>query len=307
MNTDKLTEMLNRWQTLDELLRYFSSERRCRELLLRALYPQGIRCPKCGGIIVYDCGKSYHCEECNHNFSVKVGTIFHSTKLPLRKWFAAIWLELHNVKGCNSCMLSRELGITQTTAYHMLRKIRRLLYQSDSRVRGTVQVDMAYVGGQLRWIASGKKRNPHDYLRNKVSILGISGDHLVLKVVKEGSWSNIRPLLTQYLEKDCTVHSDSGKEFMRISRDLGLLHLVCDHSIGQYSLDGISTNRIEGTWAHLKRQVRGVYHLMPHKHSQEYVDEFVWRWNTRDLSVSDRTRLFFSRLRVRVTWRELDS
>lgn len=305
MITDRLADQLQKWQSLDDLYRYFSTETRCRDFLFRILYSDGIRCPKCGSIIVYKCGKIYHCEECNHNFSVTVNTIFHSTKLPLRKWFAAIWLMINNRKGCNSCMLSRELHITQTTAWHILRKIRRSMKQEDEQLKGTVQIDAAYVGGQLKWIASARRLSPHDYLRNKVSVLGLSGDKLVLKVIPNNKWKYIKPILSKYLSKDTIVHSDSGSEFMRIGQDLGLLHYVVDHSRYQFSEDGVTTNKIEGTWAHLKRQVKGVYHLMPRKYAQCYIDEFVWRWNTRQLSSSDRTALFFPNIKVKITWREL--
>lgn len=341
MTDNRLTNQLKRWQSLDDLLRYFSTETRCREFLFRILYPDGLRCPKCGGIVIYrrhgdraaglryksgrtyrrpkgHSGPCYHCEECNHNFSVTVNTIFHSTKLPLRKWFAAIWLMVNNRKGCNSCMLSRELGITQTTAWHMLHKIRRTMVQDESPLRGTVQVDAAYVGGQLRWVASSRRkvsslsaqgqdsavRTP--YLRNKVSVLGLIGDKLTMKVIPEGSWSNIRPILINHLDRDAIVHSDSGKEFMRIGQELRLLHLVCDHSKGQFVNDGVSTNRIEGAWSHLKRQAKGVYHLMPKKHAQRYIDEFVWRWNARELNAPDRAAAYFPNIRIKITWKDLE-
>ena len=305
MYSDKLAVQLSKWQSLDALLRYFSTEARCRAFLLRILYPSGLRCPKCGGIVIYDCGRIYHCDECNHNFTITTRTIFHSTKLPLRKWFTAIWLLINNKKGCNSCMLSRELGITQTTAWHMLHKIRRVLSQEDISLSGTVQVDAAYVGGQLRWIASSVRRSSHDYLRNKISVLGIVGDKLVMRAIPEGAWTHIRPILEHTLDKNAVVHSDSGKEFIRIARDLGLLHLVCDHSRGQFVNNGVSTNKIEGAWAHLKRQTKGVYHLMPKKHSQRYIDEFVWRYNTRQQTNIERVRAFFPNITVKITWRDI--
>ena len=305
MTTDKLAEQLQKWQSLDDLLRYFSTETRCRDFLFRILYPDGIRCPKCGGEIVYKCGRLYHCEDCNHNFSVTTQTIFHSTKLPLRKWFAAIWLMTNNKKGVNACMLSRELGITYATAWHLLHKIRRVLTQDESLMGGTVQVDAAYVGGQLRWIASAHRKDSHDYLRNKVSVLGLIGDRLVLKAVPEGNWKSIKPILTSTLDSTTIVYSDSGKEFMKIGRELNLMHSVVDHSRYQFSKDGVTTNRIEGVWAHLKRQVRGIYHLMPRKYAQRYIDEFVWRWNTKDLSAADRAEAFFPNIRVKITWKEL--
>lgn len=334
MTNDKLAEQLKRWQSLDGLLRYFSTETRCRDFLIGILYPNGIRCPKCGGEIVYKCGKlyrrpkghsgpCYHCEDCNHNFSVTVNTIFHSTKLPLRKWYAAIWLMINNKKGCGSCMLSRELGITQATAWHMLHKIRRALPQDESPMSGTVQVDAAYVGGQLRWIArhhsrfgtpsaSAHQKDPSSnrsrapYLRNKTAILGLSGDRLVMRTIPEGAWRHIHPILRTHLDRSVVVYSDLGKEFMKIGKELGLVHLTCDHSIKQFSNDGVSTNQIEGAWAHLKRQTKGIYHLMPKKHAQRYIDEFVWRWNTRGLSPSERARAFFPNISVKITWKDLE-
>lgn len=307
MTTDKLAEQLTRWRTLDELYRYFSTETRCREFLFHILYPDGIRCSKCGGIVVYKHGKIYHCEECNHNFSVTTHTIFHSTKLPLRKWFAAIWLMINNKKGCNSCMLSRELGITQATAWHIRQKISHTMSQDDVRLDGTVQIDAAYVGGLLRWVATNRNNtNPHHYMRNKVSVLGLVGDRLILKAMPDDKWSSISPLLETHLAPSAVVHTDSGKEFMRINKDLSNLHYVCDHSKGQFVNGGISTNKIEGVWAHLKRQVKGVYHLMPRKHSQVYIDEFVWRWNNRNLSSPERAAAFFPNIKVKITWKEVE-
>ena len=307
MDTDRLAEQLKKWQTLDDLYRYFSTETRCRDFLFRVFYPSGIRCPKCGGIIVYKCGRTYHCEDCNHNFSVTVNSIFHSTKLPLRKWFAAIWLLTNNKKGCNACMLSRELGITYASAWHMRQKISRSMPQDDKPLRGTVQVDAAYVGGLLRWIATNRHNsNPHNYLRNKVSVLGLISDRLILKAIPDDKWHSIRPILERYLDPNAVVHSDSGKEFMRIDKELPNLHYICDHSKGQFVNDGISTNKIEGAWSHLKRQVKGVYHLMPRKHSQVYIDEFVWRWNNRNLSPSERIAAFFPNAKVKITWKEIE-
>lgn len=307
MITDKMADALKKWQNLDSLLGYFRSERRCEDFLFSLLYPQGIRCPKCGGIVVYHCGRLYHCDECNSTFSVKVGTIFQSTKLPLRKWYAAIWLTLNNKKGISASMLSRELGITYTTAWHMLHKLRRTLPQSSDKLSGTVQIDAAYVGGQLRWLAhkpEGYKKG--DYLQNKVSVLGLSGDRLVMKVIEEGNWKSIRPVLEEYLSTDNIIYSDQGNEFMKIGRSLGLIHKVCNHEIKEFTADsGATTNRIEGAWSHLKRHQRGIYHLLTRKYSQYYIDEFVYRWNTRNDSSPDRIRDYFPNVRVVITWREL--
>lgn len=305
--TDNLAKSLTKWQSLDSLLSYFRDESRCRKFLLSSLYPEGLRCPYCGGVVIYECGAIYHCDECNRNFTVKVNTIFHSTKLPLRKWFAALWLTLNNKKGISAAMLSREIGVTYTTAWHMLHKIRRTLSQSTTPMSGQVQVDAAYVGGQLRWIAHKPEGyNRGDYLRNKISVLGLSGDRLVMKAIPEGNWRSIRPILKDYLSDDAVIFSDQGQEFMRIGKELHLIHAVVNHDIRQFtSPDGATTNRIEGAWSHLKRHQRGIYHKLTRAYAQVYIDEFVYRWNARNLSVSDRMRAYMPNVRVKVTWKEL--
>lgn len=309
MRYDTLTHSLSKWQSLDSLLSYFRTNQRCEEFLFHILYPDGIRCPKCGGIVIYKCGRLFHCDECNTTFSVKVGTIFQSTKLPLRKWFAAIWLTLNNKKAISAAMLSRELGITYTTAWHLLHKLRRTMPQSSDPLssRSPIQVDAAYVGGQLRWVAHKPEGYRFgDYLKNKVSVLGLSGDRLVMRAIDEGNWKSICPVLSQYLTTDSIVYSDQGNEFARIGKQLGLLHYVCNHDAKEFTSDtGATTNRIEGAWSHLKRHQRGIYHLLPKKYAQYYIDEFVYRWNTRNDSSPERVKNYFPNVRVVITWKEL--
>lgn len=307
MTTDKLTNELTKWQTLIDLLTYFRTEERCREFLLKILYPDGLRCPKCGGLVIYRCGRVYHCDECNSTFSIKVGTIFQSTKLPLRKWFAAIWLTINNKKGISAAMLQRELGISYVTAWHMLQKLRITLPQSEEKLEGAVQIDNAYIGGQLRWRAvkpEGYSRG--DYLCNKISVVGLSADRMVIKQIDEGNWASVRPVLRKYLTHQNIVYTDQGKEFMKIGRAFGNLHYVCNHDIKEFKAEsGATTNRVEGCWSHIKRHQRGIYHKLTHKYAQRYIDEFVWRWNTIGISPQDRVRKYFEGVRVVVTWSEL--
>ena len=332
-------DALLRWQSLYSLLSYFKDEEVCEEFLLGILYPDGIRCPKCGGIVIYRrhgdhtsglryrrhgdraTGLRYHCDECNSTFSIKVGTIFQSTKLSLRIWFAAIWLVINNKKSVSASMLSRELGITYATAWHLRMKLRKILPQS-LEVRSSpepVQVDAAYLGGRLRWIGHrtedtglsyrrhGDRATRFRYLRNKVSVLGLAtSDNMYMRVINEGSWKNIRPILESRLVDGDVVYTDKGMEFSRIGMDLGLIHHTCNHDKHQYvAPTGATTNRIEGAWSHLKRNIYGIHHLLTRKYAQYYIDEFVYRYNTRDYDIPDRVLDFFGHIRVVVTWEEL--
>ena len=132
------------------------------------------------------------------------------------------------------------------------------------------------------------------------------GDKLVLRAVEEGNWRSIRPELEKYLPEEGVVFSDQGNEFARIGKEFGLPHYVCNHQIREYkSIEGATTSRIEGTWAHLKRQQKGIYRLMSRKYAQYYLDEFAYRWNTRNETPPERVKNYFPNIRVVITWKEL--
>lgn len=206
-----IVKLFGSFKSLDAVYRRFTTEKICREWLAKVRWGDVVVCPHCGSIIVYKSKGIYHCDECNSNFTPLYGTIFQSTKLPLRKWFAAIWLTINNKKGVSSSMLARELGITQKTAWYLLNKIRSLVPQEEKKVEGAVQVDCGYIAGLLRWVNG--YHNPRNYLRNylrnKVALLGIaSKDRYIVKTIDEGNWNNIQPLLSRYLDTSNIVYTD---------------------------------------------------------------------------------------------------
>lgn len=298
------------FKSLDSIYRKFTTERICREWLSKVRWGEVVVCPHCGSIIVYRSKSkvSYHCDECNSCFTPLYGTIFQSTKLPLRKWFVAIWLVINNKKGVSSAMLSRELGITQKSAWYMLMKIRQLLPQEETKLEGTVQIDCGYVGGLLRW-CNQKPKSRRDYLRNKVALIGLaSKDRYVVKVIDEGNWANINPILRAYIDNRNTVYTDQGHEFMRINKQLGCEHYTVCHEDKRWKdpITGATTSKVEATWSHIKRHHKGIYHKLPKRRSQLYVDEFVYRYNTLKLNQVERAADFFSRISVQVSYKQID-
>ena len=206
-------------------------------------------------------------------------------------------------------MLSRELDITQKTAWYMLHKIRQLLPQDDTKLEGDIQVDCGYVGGLLRW-SNQKPKSARDYLRNKVALIGLaSKDRYVVKVIDEGNWDNIQPILRTYTDKSNTIFTDQGKEFLRISRILGNRHYTVCHEIKEWknATTGASTSKVEAVWAGIRRHHKGVYHHLPKRRSQFYVDEFVYRYNTLNMSAAERAKDFFSRINQRITYYDIDN
>lgn len=319
MTPDKLTDQFRHFKSLDSLYRYFTTERVSREWLTRVLYPNGVICPYCGEIIVYSCSNgTHHCDNCNRTFSIKVGTIFQGSKLPLRKWFAAIWLTINNKKGISACMLSREINVSYTTAWHMLHKLRRLVPQPEAKLRGEIQVDCGYIGGLLRW--TGGYHDPHNYLRNKVALLGLaSKDEYRIQTIEASNWRNISRIIDSYCSPDnciedsqdehrnCVIYTDFGKEFNAINRELHIPHYTTCHETHHWKdpQTGATTSKIESAWSHIRRHQRGIYHVLPQKRAQRYIDEFVYRYNTLKMSRIERAQDFFSRIFVTITWREI--
>ncbi len=141
-------------KTLLEAVTYFSDPRVCFEAMLAVKWPDGKPiCPKCGHDEAYiiRTRSLLDCKKCRKTYSVKVGTIFEDSPLPLQKWFVAIWCIANAKNGISSCELGRALGVTQKTAWFMLHRI-RLAMQTGSfrKLAGEVEVDETFIGGRAR-------------------------------------------------------------------------------------------------------------------------------------------------------------
>ena len=146
-------DMVNftRFDSIISLASYFSNEEICRQFLKEQRWGSVVVCPYCGSVHVYACGdgKRFKCDGCGNKFSVLVGTIFENTKLPLRKWFMAMYLLSSHKKGVSSHQIARDIEVTQKTAWFILHKIRTLLGQDDNvTLADEVECDEAYMGGR---------------------------------------------------------------------------------------------------------------------------------------------------------------
>lgn len=139
------------FNSLIALTAYFNSEEICQQAIIESRWEDGdVVCPYCGE---HHCATRtdgrFRCKSCRRNFSCLVGTIFKNTKLPLIKWFVAMYLISSNKKGISSHQLSRDIDVTQSTVWYMLQKIRLLYPQSDSDyLQGIVECDEVYIGGK---------------------------------------------------------------------------------------------------------------------------------------------------------------
>ena len=299
-----------KFNSVISLTSYFTSDEKCKQAIIESRWgvgkEQDVVCPYCGK---HHCKMSkngrFHCTECNKNFSCLVGTIFENTKLPLIKWFLAMYFISSHKKGISSYQLARNIEVTQNTAWFMLQKIRLLYPQSDAEAfEGTVECDEVYIGGKEKW-KHKSMRTPHTQGRStktKTPVFGMmerseienrNGEfefmsYVRAMVVENTNRDTILPIISQFVEEGSTVFTDELNSYNRLS-EMGYNHKICNHGQLQYVVDGETyTNNIEGFWSHFRRMISGCYHDVSDEHLQSYIDEAVYRWNTRKSSESER-------------------
>jgi transposase-like protein len=210
-------------------------------------------------------------------------------------------------KGVSSHQLSRDIKVTQKTAWYMLQKIRSLYSQSDSEaLTGTVECDEMYLGGAEKNKHESKKTEGTQgrSTKTKKPIFGMiqRKGNLVAMTVKDTKAETLMPIIKQFVAENTVVYTDELKSYNRLSKEK-YNHGVVHHNEKEFVVDDIYTNTIEGFWSHFKKMVFSTYHFVSKKHLQEYIDEEVYRWNTRLMSESARFKYVFEKSLTRCDYK----
>lgn len=266
---------------LPTLIERFGSEDNCHAYLERLRWPDGLECPRCGGKTISRIKerRQFDCDDCRYQFSVRVGTIFHDSKLPLWKWFLATYLICQSKKGISSNQLKRMLGVSYKTAWYLTHRIRAAMKDAEGGklLSGIVEVDETYVGGKVQ----GKGRA---YKGNKTLVVGAiqRGGEVRLEVVKDRSRSSLHRFIKEKVDdKTEAIFTDDYEAYEGIE-DAKTLHATVKHREKEWVVGEVHTNTVEGVWSLLKRSVIGSYHKLSVKHLPAYLDEMEWRFSNRD-------------------------
>ena len=227
----------------------------------------------------------YWCSDCRSYFSVRTGTALESSRVPLRKWAIAIYLEVTSLKSVSSMKLHRDIGVSQPTAWFMLHRIREGWKQSgpDGPFSGPVGVDETYFGGKRKNMSASKRRALTGRgTAGKTTVVGAKDratNQVSAKVVASADKETLHELVTERTEPDATVYTDEASAYEGIPRK----HEAVKHSAGEYVRGQASTNGVESFWSVLKRAHEGTFHKLSPKHLNRYITEFVGKHNVRDL------------------------
>jgi transposase-like protein len=293
-----------------DLINAFPNEKSCINHLEKLRWNGIVISPFDETSKVYKCkGNKYKCKNTGKYFNVKTNTIFDNTKMPLQKWFLAIWLVTSHKKGISSLQLGRDLNITQKSAWFMLQRIRKCFSIDDNeQLKGEVEIDETHLGGKAKNRRSSIRRDKSfgtkDRFR-KSTVLGMiqRGGKLVAKHVGNSTEHSLLPPIFDNIDEEAKVYTDQLKAYNKLGRIYD--HQAVKHNRGEYVRGRVSTNTIESFWAILKRGIYGIYHFTSRKHLHLYVDEFVFRYNTRRGTESERFNLLLNNLENRITYKEL--
>jgi len=252
---------------------------------------------------VYKCSNGrYKCKNTGRYFDVKTGTAFANTKLPLRAWFYVMMLFLSHKRGVSSCQLARDLGITQKTAWNMLHKIRQYMTKENNHVlSGEVEIDETFVGGKNKNRHKDKKveKCQGRSFKDKVPVFGIleRNGKVIAKVVSNTQAKTLVPIVRKNVEAGSVVYTDGWEytgligSYKQMSVDHEKHFYGTTYATEYGEIITISTNGIENVWSHFKRMIIGIYYHVSKEYMQRYVDEYIFRFNTRNYSDSQRFNL----------------
>jgi transposase-like protein len=270
---------------LVELIDRFGSEDKCHDYLEGLRWPDGVRCPRCQSDKISRIAKrrQFDCDSCRYQFSVRVGTLFHDSKLPLWKWFLAVYMIGESKKGISANQLKRMLGVTYKTAWYLCHRIRAAMIETDPELlRGIVEVDETYVGGKKP--ARNRREAARTRMENKSIVMGAvaRGGKVRVRVVPSAEARHVKAFIKDSVAGDAeAIYTDSHRSYRGIG-DADTRHEYVDHSADEWVRGDVHTNTVESVWSLFDRAVIGAYHKLSKKHLAAYLDEFAFRFNNRD-------------------------
>ncbi len=276
-------------KTLMELERRFSTEDACRQYLFGLRWPDGFVCPRCAGKTAWQATRGrLVCGDCRHQASVTAGTVFQDSHLPMTTWFRAMWYVTSQKNGVSALGIQRVLGLgSYKTAWALLHKLRRAMVRPGrDRLRGTVEVDETYWGGEEEG-AIGRLTEDKAIIAVAAEEDGKGIGRIRLRHIPDVTRASLHGFIAEAVEPGSTVRTDGLNAY------LGLDGYVHDRQVQRRQAEGDHLlPRVHRVVSLLKRWLLGTHQgAIGHEHLGYYLDEFTFRFNRR--TSASRGKLFY--------------
>lgn len=270
--------------SLIDLMEMFPDEASAAEWFEELIWPVERACGHCGSVTTREVPNAkpmpYWCSDCRSYFSVKTGTALSHSKIPMRKWAIAIYLEITSLKGVSSMKLHRDISVSQKAAWFMLHRIREAwAVPPGGKLAGPVEVDETYVGGL--------EKNRHEHQRTgreKAPVIGLKDretGEVRVSAIADTSGPTLRGFVREHTRAGAQVYSDGHRAYRRLDGEYR--HDAVEHGVGTYVIEQAHTNGIESFWSMLKRAYQGTYHKISPKHLDRYARQFAGKHNLREM------------------------
>jgi transposase-like protein len=266
---------------LMKVMEDFDTDGECRAYLEHLRWPHGVACPRCGCATVSRIKEraQFDCDGCRYQFSVMSGTVLHDSKLPLPKWFMAVYLMCEARKGISANQMKRTLEVSYKTAWFLCHRVRAALADPDpKKLSGTVECDETFVGGKRRHVGAGNRAN-------KTMVLGAIQRHGECRLKAQAHPYPSRKTLHAFIKdtvapETAAIYTDESHGYHGIG-DADTRHETVNHNSEEWVRGDVHTNTVEGVWSLFKRSIIGSFHSVSAKHLDRYLDEMEFRFNNR--------------------------
>ncbi len=256
-------------------------------------------CPRCGDVDISQMMDRegnrnarflWRCRGCKRQFTVRIGTIFEDSRIPLRIWCHAFWRACSSKKGVSALQISRETGLGYKSALFLMHRIRYAMAEGDGppKLTGIVEADETFVGGKPRQHYSQREK-----WSDKTPVFAAveRGGRVRARPLERVTAETVGSALHDFVDLNAEVHTDEARHYLWMNKPWPGGHRSVNHSTGEYARGDVTTNSVEGFFSLLKRGVYGTFHSVSKKHLHRYVDEFAFKYNSRRDDDGERTVL----------------
>lgn len=230
------------------------------------------------------------CPDCGKQFTVRVGTVFEDSRIPLRHWCFAFWASCASKKGVSAKQIQRQCQISYKSALFLMHRIRFAMTEPEGarKLQGTVEADETYNGGKPR--IKGISKHGRGTSKQPVMAIVQRNGKVRTRVVANVSSKILKGAIREEVSKSARIMTDDLSSYHGLGKEFSGGHETVNHTAGEYVRGDAFTNTAESFFALLKRGIHGTFHSVSRKHLHRYLGEFGFRWNTRKNSDGERVR-----------------